>query len=113
MAADKAQTKQIEGNARAFLDKATPEQLLEIAGGTALSADPIVKNYRNGGTPELLRKRIAREWKHHADFRGMVIRAVARMQPAAPAEKKGGSEGGRPAKGKKEGKAPPPAPKEG
>jgi hypothetical protein len=71
------------GDTLSFLLKATPQQLLEIAAGTALRADPAVHNFNNSQAPDkedLLRQRIVKEYKRHADFRGMVIRAVSAKQ---------------------------------
>jgi hypothetical protein len=121
MAAEgKTSFKDQRGDALGFLMKATPEQLLQIAAGTALRADPVIQNFNNSEEPaffhkeDLLRQRIVKEYKRHADFRGMVIRAVAPKQTAgsksAPADgkppaKEGGkpqaSEGGKPKGGGK------------
>src|ERR1700732_1534241 len=94
------------GDILGFLLKATPEKLLEIAAGTALRADPVVQNFNNSEAPaffhkeDLLRQRIVKEFKRHADFRGMVIRAVAPKQTAgsqsAPAGGKPPAGGGKP-----------------
>src|ERR1700687_619409 len=90
MAAEgKPSFKDQRGDTLGFLLKATPEKLLEIAAGTALRADPVVQNFNNSEAPaffhkeDLLRQRIVKEYKRHADSRGMVIRAVAQKQPAA------------------------------
>jgi hypothetical protein len=100
------------GDTLGFLLKATPEKLLEIAAGTALRADPVVQNFNNSEAPaffhkeDLLRQRIVKEYKRHADFRGMVIRAVAPKQTAgsqsAPAGgKPPAADGGKPKEGGK------------
>ena len=89
MAAEgKPSFKDQRGDTLSFLLKATPEQLLEIAAGTALRADPVVHHFNNAEAPDffhkedLLRRRIVKEYKRHADFRGMVIRTVAAKQMA-------------------------------
>ena len=113
MAAEgKPSFKDQRGDTLGFLLKATPEQLLEIAAGTALRADPVVHNFNNSEAPaffhkeDLLRQRILKEYKRHADFRGMVIRAVAAKQPGSrpapeggkrPASDSGKADSGKPA----------------
>ena len=96
MAAEgKPSFKDQRGDTLSFLLKATPEQLLEIAAGTALRADPVVHNFNNAESPaffhkeDLLRQRILKEYKRHADFRGMVIRAVAAKTGSRPAPEGG------------------------
>jgi hypothetical protein len=107
MAAEgKPSFKDQRGDTLGFLLKATPEQLLEIAAGTALRVDPVVHNFNNAESPaffhkeELLRQRILKEYKRHADFRGMVIRAVAAKhtgsRPAPDSGKPAASDGGKP-----------------
>jgi hypothetical protein len=108
MAAEgKTSFKDQRGDVLGFLLKATPEQLLQIAAGTALRADPVVQNFNNSEQPaffhkeDLLRQRIVKEYKRHSDFRGMVIRAVAPKQTAGPKSASAGgkpqaSEGGKP-----------------
>jgi hypothetical protein len=108
----KLKAKAIEGATFGFIQKATPEQLLAIAAGTSLSVDPLFTNFNNPHAPaffqktEDLRGRIAKNFRRHADFRGMVIRAVAPMQISdLPPEAGGGSTGpksgdGKPKKGK-------------
>jgi hypothetical protein len=96
MAAEgKPSFKDQRGDTLGFLLKATPEQLLEIAAGTALRVDPVVHNFNNAESPaffhkeDLLRQRILKEYKRHADFRGMVIRAVAAKTGSRPAPEGG------------------------
>jgi hypothetical protein len=115
MAAEgKASFKEQRGDILGFLLKATPEKLLEIAAGTALRADPVVQNFNNSEAPaffhkeDLLRQRIVKEYKRHADFRGMVIRAVgikppAGSKPAPAGGKPPAAEGGKPEGGKPKG----------
>jgi hypothetical protein len=115
MAAEgKTSFKDQRGDVLGLLLKATPEKLLEIVAGTALRADPIVQNFNNSGAPDffhkedLLRQRIVKEYKRHADFRGMVIRAVAPKQtagskPAPAGGKPPAAEGGKPEGGKQKG----------
>jgi hypothetical protein len=92
-----------DGETFGFIQKATPKQLLEIAGGTALRADPLVANFKEEQAEDL-RTRIAKNFRRHADFRGMVVRAVDRIQPRKepePAVSSGapkGGEGGKPKK---------------
>jgi hypothetical protein len=75
------------GDTLRFIMAATPEQLLEIAAGTAARNHPLVQNLGNAQAPAYyqktddLRRMIVKEMRRHADFRGMVIRCVARMQP--------------------------------
>jgi hypothetical protein len=118
MAAEgKSSFKEQRGDTLSFLLKATPEKLLEIAAGTALRADPVVQNFNNSEArdyfhkEDLLRQRIVKEYKRHADFRGMVIRAVAPKQtagakPASAGGKPQASAGGKPEADKPEGSKP-------
>lgn len=75
------------GDTLQFIMAATPEQLLEIAAGTAARNHPLVQNFNNAQAPAFyqktddLRRMIVQEMRRHADFKGMVIRHVARMQP--------------------------------
>src|ERR1700687_1845518 len=98
--------KDSRGDKVAFLQKAPPQQLLEIAPGTALRGDPIVQNYNNAEAPafyqktEMLRSRMLKELKDHADFRGMVIRSVAGMGMVVSGTPKGGQAEGQRTRGK-------------
>jgi hypothetical protein len=82
-------TKDLEPAARKFVEQASAEQLQRIMAGTVLARHPSVSSQQ--GTPEekteSLRKLIAHEMKRHADFRGMVIRMLAREKlVSAPAK---------------------------
>jgi hypothetical protein len=98
-------SKETRGDTLAFILKATPQELLAIAAGTALRAQPLVQNFDKPDTPAFyqktdeLRRLIVHEWKRHADFRGMVIRHVAGKQlqgtgGQSPEQTKGQREGG-------------------
>ena len=82
----KAGSKETHADTLSFIRRATPEQLLEIAAGTALRVHPLVLNFNQPDAPayyqktDELRTLIAHEWKRHADFRGMVSRTVAKKQ---------------------------------
>jgi hypothetical protein len=85
--------REVEGNTLGFLMKATGEQLLTIANGTAIRSDPLVANFNNQNAPhfhqkeEDLRRKIIQGYKRHADFRGMVVLAAAQFQETAPVVK--------------------------
>src|SRR5438874_1986683 len=60
------------------IKEASPEQLLQLAAGTALRTHPLVKDFNNPDAAAFyqktddLRRLIVQEWKKHADFRGMI-----------------------------------------
>jgi hypothetical protein len=74
------------GDTLDFILAATPEQLLEIAAGTAARGASLVTNFNNPNAVNFfhktddLRRMIVQQMRRHSDFRGMVIRAVDRMQ---------------------------------
>jgi hypothetical protein len=72
--------REVYGETLSFILAATPEQLLSIAAGTAARNDPLVANLDNQKADDL-RNMLIRQMRRHADFRGMVIRAIARMKP--------------------------------
>jgi len=78
-----AQVKEHEKNAREFLRKATPEQLLDAAKRTALSANPLVANFNAAKEPEL-RRLVLKEMKEHADTRGLILRHLTQTGLVAP-----------------------------
>jgi hypothetical protein len=73
--------KESRGDTLGFIQGASPEQLLEIATGTALQGHSLVKNFNDPSASayyqktEALRSLISRGFRRQADFRGMVIRA--------------------------------------
>jgi hypothetical protein len=73
-------TKDWEPAARDFVRQASLEQLQQIAAGTTLAGHPLVGDSQATAEQktEGLRKLIAKEAKRHADFRGMLIRLIAR-----------------------------------
>src|SRR6516225_8801010 len=71
---------EVHGDTLRFIMAATPEQLLEIAAGTAAKNHPLVQNF-NKAQADDLRRMIVKDMRRHADFRGMIIRSVARMRP--------------------------------
>src|SRR5262249_58466564 len=72
----RAQAKEQEKSARAFIQKATPEQLLEAAKRTALSANPLVASFNAAKEPDL-RRLMLKEMKEHADARGLIVRHLS------------------------------------
>lgn len=86
--AAKANDKELKQEALAFVEKASPDQLVNMAKGTALGLNPLVKNFSPEKAEEL-RTLMKREFKDHADFRGMIIRQVVKLVPRkAPKEEK-------------------------
>src|SRR5260370_5129659 len=83
---EKPSSKESRGGAMAFLQGASPEELLEIAAGTAHRGHPLVTNFKNPNAAAYyqktddLRRFIVREFRKHADFKGMVNLALAKMQ---------------------------------
>jgi hypothetical protein len=83
---EKPSSEESPGDAMAFLQEASSEELLEIAAGTAHKGHPLVTNFKNPDTAAYyqktddLRRFIVREFRKHADFRGMVNLAFAKMQ---------------------------------
>jgi len=87
MAAEgKPSSKESRNDTTAFLQGANPEQLLEIAAGTAHRGHPLVANFKNPDAAAYyhktddLRILLVRECRRHADFRGMVNLTIAKMQ---------------------------------
>jgi hypothetical protein len=87
-------TKDWEPAARAFVQQASPEQLQQIATGTTLARHPLASERKT----EDLRKLITHEMKRHADFRGMVIRLIARQGFVSPPAKEATGAAGKEAK---------------
>jgi hypothetical protein len=87
MAAEtRTQVKEQEKNARAFIQKATPEQLVEAAKRTALAVNPLVAQFDAAKEPAL-RRLVLKEMKDHADARGQILRHLVRAGLiAAPAK---------------------------
>ena len=85
-AEEKPSSKGSRGDTTAFLQGASPEQLLEIAAGTAHRGHPLVANFKNPDAAAFyqktddLRKFMIQECRKHADFRYMVNLALAKMQ---------------------------------
>jgi hypothetical protein len=83
---EKPSSKESRSGAMAFLQGASPEELLEIAAGTAHRGHPLVTNFKNPNAAAYyqktddLRRFIVREFGKHADFKGMVNLALAKMQ---------------------------------
>jgi hypothetical protein len=86
--------RELHGDTLDFIMAASPEQLLAIVAGTAARDRPLVQNFNNAQADDL-RRMIIRDMRRHADFRGMVIRSIARMQP-----QRQGSKAQEPKKGK-------------
>jgi hypothetical protein len=103
MAAARVQVKEQEKNAREFLQKATPEQLLEAAKRTALAANPVVAQFSAAKEPEL-RRLVLKEMKEHADARGLILSHLVRAGLVAAAAKvaPAAAEPGKPKKEKPE-----------
>jgi hypothetical protein len=116
-------TKEWEPAAQAFVQHASAEQLHQIVGGTTLTRHPRVSHPQ--GTAEQqtegLRKLITQKMRRHADFRGMVIRLIARgglvsapgkeAKKEAPVAAEKEATGGQERKSKKEEKGEQPAKK--
>src|SRR5262249_55172769 len=104
----RAQVKEHERNAREFIRKATPEQLLEAAKRTALATNPLVAQ-SNAAKERELRRLVLKEMKEHGDARGLILRhlpqagrAAAPAKAAAAAEAKPKKEKEKPEKEKGE-----------
>ena len=101
-------TKDWEPAARAFVQQANAEQLVQMAAGTALASHPLLSNPPGASEQprEALRKLIAHNVKRHADFRGLVIRRLAQAglitAPAKEAKKEAPAAAGKEPTGAKE-----------
>jgi hypothetical protein len=106
-------TKDYEPAARKFVQQASAEHLQKITAGTILARHPLVTKPQGTAEEktESLRKLISHEMRRHADFRGMVIRLLAKegLVTASPKEAKKEAPAGKEAKKEKES----PAAKEG
>jgi hypothetical protein len=99
---NRKQVKAQEKSAREFLQKASPEQLVEAARQTALAANPLVAKFSPAKEPEL-RRLVLKEMKDHPDARGQIVRHLTRVGLlAAPAKAPAGEEAPKPKKEKGE-----------
>ena len=96
------QAKEQEKSAREFIQKATPEQLVEAAKQTALATNPLVAQPSAAKEPEL-RRLVLKEMKDHADARGQILRHLTRAGlVAAPVKAAAAEEAAKPKKEKAE-----------
>jgi hypothetical protein len=99
-------TKDYEPAAQKFVQQASAEHLQKIAAGTILARHPLVTKPQGTAEEktESLRKLISHEMRRHADFRGMVIRLLAKegLVTASPKEAKKEAPSGKEAKKEKE-----------